>query len=155
MTTSTWRQTNGRAIPCTTTTATFLLTAHPVDQCKCPISINLAMNKQEREVKAYMFARERPGKVPTSTKRNHRSTSSDRRNNKGTSSDHRQANRPRTTARPQQQGTRGSLEQDRSTGNRDNDPDSRQEQQPQNEETEAPIQTHHRQANRPRTTARP
>ncbi len=139
--TSTWRRTNGQATPCTTTTAIFRLTAYLVDRCECPISINLAMNKQEREVKVYMFARERPGKIPTFTKRNHTSTSSDHGNNKGTSSKYRQANRPRTIARPQQQGTRSSLEQDRSTGNRDTDPNARREQRPQNEETEAPIQT--------------
>ncbi len=84
MTTRAWRQINGRATLCTTTTATFLLTAHPVDWCECPISTNLAVNKQEREMKAYMFARESQGKVPMSTKRNHRSTSSDHGNNKGT-----------------------------------------------------------------------
>lgn len=81
------------------------------------------MSKQEGEVKAYMFARKRqaeletsqgykcqPGKAPTSITHNNKSISSNYGNNKGTSSNHRMANKLRATAKPQQHGTRSSLE---------------------------------------------
>lgn len=112
--TSTWRQINGQATPYTTTIAIFLLIAYPIDRCKCFISANLAVNKQEGEVKTYMFVRERSAKISTSTQRNHKSSSSDHKKNKSTTSNHKPVNRPRTTAILQQYGTKSSLEQGKS-----------------------------------------
>lgn len=59
-TSSTWKmQINGQATLCTTMTTIFLLIAYPVDWCKYPISINLAISKQEKEVKAFIFVKEK------------------------------------------------------------------------------------------------
>lgn len=73
----------------------FLVTEHSFDGCKCPRLSNLAVNKQERKVKAYIFVGKRQAwnntRAPTATTGKY----------KGANSDHKQGQehqeQPRTS----------------------------------------------------------